>query len=401
MEHLRVFCKDIGPRPACSPEEQRAAEYVRGVLLRLGLSDVQEQRFKSNRTYGWQVTPALAATTAAPLAASAWCGRLGRLVAAALSLGGAMVLQEAVRARPPFFQSLIAAGESQNLFVTIPPTGETWRRVILVAHLDSNKQRFMLPMDNPYWQKPMTTTGLAIATVSGLHLLFSALFGRRRALPWWQYLAALTSLGFFAFVLRDEMQPYIEGANDNGSALAALLGIAEALRAEPLAHTGVTLLFTGCEEAGCTGMDAYLKRYAPPKLDTYFIDLDMVGAGNVCYATKHGVSLMTEYGPHPEMLAFAARAAVKRPDLQVAGKDMLTVDEQATIDRYGYRGLMISSYNQEGYLSNWHRVTDTLENIEPATLSRAARFTWALLGEIDQSPPPARVTSPGQVAATA
>ncbi len=80
---------------------------------------------------------------------------------------------------------------------------------------------------------------------------------------------------------------------------------------------------------------------------------------------------------------------------------MLTVDEQATVDRFGYRGLMITSYNQEGYLSNWHRVTDTLENIEPATLSRAARFAWALLGEIDQSPAPARVTVSGQVAATA
>jgi hypothetical protein len=400
MEHLRVFCKDIGPRPACSPQEQRAAEYVRATLTRLGFPGVLEQHFKSNRSYGWQLAPALAATTAAPLLAGILCGRLVRLLASALGLSGTMVLQEAMRARPPFFQPLIATGESQNVFVTIPPAGDVWRRVTLVAHLDSNKQRFLLPIPFPYWHKPLMTAGLALATASGLHLLFSALFGKRR-LPWWQYVAAVASLGFLGLVLRDETQPYIEGANDNGTALAVLLGIAEALKAEPLAHTEVTLLFNGCEEPGCIGMQAYLQHHAPPKLDHFFVDLEMVGSGNLCYVTKHGLSLMTEYEPHPEMLAFAARAAVKNPDLHVAGKDMLIVEEQAVVDRYGYRGLVIAGYDAEGHLPNWHRLSDTLERIEPATLSRAARYAWALLGEIDQAPMPARVAFTAQATSPA
>lgn len=40
----------------------------------------------------------------------------------------------------------------------------------------------------------------------------------------------------------------------------------------------------------------------------------------------------------------------------------------------------------QGCLPNWHRVSDQLSNIEPDTLSRAARFTWALAQEIDALP---------------
>jgi hypothetical protein len=63
---------------------------------------------------------------------------------------------------------------------------------------------------------------------------------------------------------------------------------------------------------------------------------------------------------------------------------MLILEEVASVRRRGYHGLCIAGYDKNGYLPNWHRVTDVLENIEPPTLERAARYIWALMQEIDQ-----------------
>jgi hypothetical protein len=183
--------------------------------------------------------------------------------------------------------------------------------------------------------------------------------------------------------LFDETQPHIEGANDNATAVAVLLGIAEALRISPLQHTEVTLLFTGCEEVVCVGMENYLQHFKPPKEDTYWIDLEMVGTGNLCYVTKHGTSYLTEYTPDPELVELAAQTARKHPELAVIGKDMLILEEVANLRHHGYKAICIAGYDEGGWLPNWHRLSDNLENIEPETLSRAARYTWALLQEID------------------
>jgi hypothetical protein len=133
-------------------------------------------------------------------------------------------------------------------------------------------------------------------------------------------------------------------------------------------------------------MESYLEQFAPPKYNTYWIDLEMVGTGNLCYITKHGLHAFGEYHPAPEMLTIAARTAIKHPELTVAGKDMLILEEVGNLVRHGYKAICIAGYNQEGYLPNWHRVTDTLENIEPGTLSRAAHYTWAIMHEIEQLP---------------
>lgn len=204
---------------------------------------------------------------------------------------------------------------------------------------------------------------------------------RKPRLPKWVWVVG-ASLVPNLFIVNSPA-PHIEGANDNATAVSVLLGVAAALREAPLQHTEVTLLFTGCEEVGCYGLQAYLKDYAPSKHRSYFLDLEMVGAGNIAYVTKHGVSAFNDYRPSPIMAAAAGKAAQKHPTLNVCGRDMVIVEEVAPLVREGYHALCIAGYNAEGYLPNWHRETDQLDRIEPGTLARAAQYTWAVMAEID------------------
>lgn len=379
--HMRVLCKEIGPRPPTSAQERRAAEYVKETLKELGVGDVQEQFFPSQSSFGWITIPlCLAGALSVPIAAIG--GRWGKLVAGLSLLGGTYTLREFLRARPPFFQELIARGMSQNVIAHIPPAGHVRQHVFLIGHLDSQKQRFMTPPPQPELMKPALTLSLLLSALTGLCLVADALFKRERA-TWLKRLFGAGMLGWLLGCLFEETQPHIEGANDDATAISVLLGIAGTLQSTPLQHTDVTLLFTGCEEVICVGVENYLRHFAPPKKNTYWIDLEMVGTGDLCYVTKHGLSYVSEYQPAPEMVTLAEGTTRKHPELGVTGKEMLILEEVASLRHWGYQAFCIAGYDEGGWLPNWHRLSDNLENIEPDTLSRAARYTWALLQEID------------------
>ena len=165
MTHMRILCKEIGPRPPTSTQERQAAEYVKKTLTELGFKNIQEQTFKSQDSFGWVVIPvALSAALGMPIARMG--GQWGKLVGGLLLLGDAYAFKESVtRARPPFFQELIAQGTSQNLIVQIPPTGSVKRKVFLIGHLDTQKQRFLTPPPKPELLKPIATASLSGAAI--------------------------------------------------------------------------------------------------------------------------------------------------------------------------------------------------------------------------------------------
>ncbi len=381
MCHMKVLCKDIGPRPPTSAQERQSAVYVKKTLEHLGYRDIKEQTFRSQNSYGWVVTPLLlVASFAVPIA---WAGgQWGRFIGGLLLLGSAYTLREQMLAKWPFFQRWIARGSSQNIIATVPPVESPKRKVYLIGHLDTQKQRLLAPPPNPGLFPATVTILILTLALSGI-LLFLGIPLQRQSIAWWEWgVGILIGLSLLSF-LTEEIQPHVEGANDNATAVAVLLTIAEILRKQPLRSTEVILLFTGCEEVMCVGMESYLRQYKPPRENTYWIDLEMVGTGNLCYVTKHGVSYLTQYKPAQEMVQLAAQTAQKHPELAVVGKEMIIVEEVANLRNQGYKAVCLAGYDAKGYLPNWHRLSDNLENIEPQTLNRANCFTLALLHEID------------------
>jgi len=383
MAHMRAIC-EIGPRPATSDKEREAAAYAKAVLDLLGLDGVEEEQFKSQPSFGWIVGPIMVMfSLAMPIAY--FGGTWGKVVGAAIFLAATYTMWGFQRAIPPFFQRLIERGVSQNLTLHLPPVGIPRRTAYLIGHLDTNKQRMTAPPPAPALMKPMSTLSLLFGLFGAGSLVFDLVVGRE-GIGWWQWLVAVLLASSLPSLLFGEHQPYIEGANDNATAVAVLLGMAEALKAHPLQNTETVLLFTGCEEAICVGIENYVKRHKPPKEDTYWIDLEMVGTGGLCYVTRHGIGYLAHYRPHPEMVTLARQAAEKQPGLRVGPRDMLILEEVSNLRRRGYRALCLAGYGEDGHLPNWHRVTDTLDKIEPETLARAAQFTWALVQEIDALP---------------
>lgn len=380
MEHIAFLCKKLPPRQPTTSGERQAAEYVHAMLQKLGIES-RIETFKGIPTLGLPgVLAVLIGLLAIPFG---WTGLpFGKWVAGILMLVCGLTMYQLYATIPPFFSKWIERWDSWNAIAQIKPVHAPKRRIYLLGHLDANKQRFLLPTPDPRLLKPSQTFSILIPVVVGLTFWSEALFG------WNLFWVQAAALGFLAIsigmLLFDETQPTVEGANDNASAISILLGIAETLKAQPTQNSEVILLFTGCEEVGHHGLKDYLQRHQPPAENAYWIDLELVGAGDICYATRHGVTYLTEYQPGSEILRLAQKTTQQHPELNVTGREMLILEEVATLRHAGHNALCIMGYDEHGYLPLWHRLSDQMENLEPATLQRAAHFTWELIQTIDR-----------------
>ena len=380
MAHMQALCKGIGPRPSTSDKERQAADYVESTLRKLGLTDIQRQEFHSPNSAGLVTVSAFAAGLLG-VGLALLGGALGKAIGALLLLGSAMVFRQGILVEPTFFEKLISRWKSQNVIAKIPAAGSHRHTIYLVGHLDSQKQRFQFP-PSPHWiMKAQTSLPIVAGVLGGLALLLELALGKSGASGWLWIVGAGFMYGL-AGALYDEFQPHVEGANDNATAVSILLGVAETIKGHPLQNSDVVLLFTGCEEVGCVGMEHYLREFTPPRENTFWIDIEMVGAGNLCYVTQHGISYLSGYQPHPRMVALADKVAQDNPELGFSGKAMTMLEEVATLCKQGYQALCLAGYDENCMLANWHRLSDRLENIQPEVLGRAAGFTWALMKEI-------------------
>ncbi len=382
MRHMRMLCEEIGPRPSAAPQERQAADAVEALLLRMGIYDIQRQIFKSPNSIGWMTLPCFMAGLLG--VGLAFVGGLwGRIVGGLLLLGSSAVTYHLLFAAPPFFQRWIARWPSQNVIARVPARGRAAQTLYLVGHLDSQKQRFQFPPPLTWMMRAQTSLPVVVGVAGGAVLFGAALF-EAPVPPFWLGLLGVAYLYAVLGAVVDELQLHVEGANDNASAISVLLGVAETLQQQPLERSEVVLLFTGCEEVGCVGMEHYLQAAAPPVDGTLWIDLEMVGTGELCVVTRHGISYLSSYRPDPALVEVVARVAQRQPWLRLKGKAMVILEEVATLRRHGYRAVCLAGTDARGRLPNWHRLADRLEAIEADTLSRAACATWELLRELDR-----------------
>lgn len=377
--YVQALADDIGPRPAGTPREQWAHDAVRKALAEMGITDVETIPFEAPRTWGYamMIPPALA------LAGNLLPGRLGRLAGGLLSLHAAYSIHTTARSQRAILAALAPMGPSATQVVRIPAAGEPRHKLVFIGHVDANKHRLTFSPTFKHFLKESTTAGIIGLALNGAIQLLRAV-GPKRALKTDYRLTLLGIAGALALLFADEQGPWIDGANDNATAVACLLGLAGYFKANPLQHTDVWLAFTGAEEVGGLGTHALLDAYGGELRDAYFFDFEMVGAGSLAYVTRHSsLSSFGTYSPDPESVALAAETARRCPEFGVKGLPMTIVEEVGALRGRDYRGLCLVGMGEDGYLVNWHQTSDVTANLDPAMLEKAARFGLAFAQTLD------------------
>jgi hypothetical protein len=385
ISHIRHLSDDIGGRGSCTPAEHQAGEYVRGQLRALGLQAIEVQAFRAisstYRPFSLAFATALLGTLAALLA-----GSRGMLAfACVLNALGAWAMLAETDLAPNWTRWLLPKAGSQNVIAHIPPSGVVQRRLVICVHLDTHRTPIFY--SSKAWHSAFSLlVGLAFVSMA----LGAAGFGLGALLAWawtrWLGLALVPIEVFaLALCLHADLTPFSPGANDNASGVGMALGLAHRLVEQPLVHTEVHLVFTGCEEVGAYGMAAYLDAHAQELgEEALYVILDEVGLGYVKYSAVDG--LVIKHKTHPYALQVACQAAAAKPELGVVERPGIAYTDALVATRRGLRALTIGTLPgpEEGSISHWHQMSDTAETVNPAALARVYEFTWQILKSFDQ-----------------
>lgn len=373
-DHVRRFATAFGPRPAGSPNETAAREVLKDYLHQHGIHQTTHLPFSTTNTWGYGLIAPLI------LALIPQCiphtNRYLRTAVSLLSLQQSWLALNGQMRYQPLYR-LYPQYPGGTLIARIPAAQTPKHTVVLVGHTDSNKHR---PTFSPELKRYLRLASTSIHVAMLGNVIASLLDEPRSRLTTTAYmLFSLVSL------IGDELGPYVEGANDNGSAMACVLGLGEQALATPLNSTEIWLAFTGSEEVSHDGLNVMLDHYGAQLQDAYWIDFEMVGKGSIHFVEQyHGLSYLVKCQPDADTLHLAQTVAAKHPELQVSGSEPLIYDEVATLRRRGFRGITLVGLDSDGYLGNWHQRTDTIENIEPHALERAAQFAWHMIKHLDQ-----------------
>jgi hypothetical protein len=387
LSHVRVLAQEIGPRGTGTAGEEAAADYVADRLSALGLP-IERQAF---RAVASQNAFPLAIDLLALLAVAIYTldGPLARWVAAGLALSTAPLLWQTIRmSGSPLLRPFLPKVTSSNVVTRIEPQGELRQRVVILAHLDTNRCRMAWQSSAVRYVEPLTWLTLAVLATLGVLYVAGALFSAPGWLWWVSLLPAGYVVGTVITLLRDDRTPFTPGAHDNAASVAVALEMSARLATRPLKGTEVWLAFTGAEETDHAGLYALLRQYRSLLREAAFIGLEGVGSGEIVYLTRQGVC--SHYMPDPDLMALAAKVAIRRPQLRVRAARMTGEDEVGTLRRRGYRAICIAGRDPAtGTLPHWHRADDTVDTISVDTMQRAAEFVMALLEELDRKALPA------------
>lgn len=390
-EWIRVL-SEIPERFAGTAAERSAAERTAEWMRELGARDVSIVPTPGAPKPGF----ALALHSGLAALGCLWGGFPGVV----LAILAAWSFRREHRRHQPFLAKLLPAPDSVNAIGRFGAEAPV-RRVVMTAHIDAAQAGWLFsrqmaerfasvarsmrradgPPPGPLALPEALLIGaslVAVATWLGAHGLLVDLLKVAVVVP---------LLGIAGFSLQWAMARATPGANDNASAVAAMLTCAERLLRQLPEDVGLQVIGTGAEEVGCCGMRGFIDRHShwSPE-STYFVNFECVGGGLLHFIRSEGVLEKVHFPPM--LLELARRVAASGVFGPVTPTDLLASTDGHVPAERGYPSLSLISLDPSGVPRNYHRIEDTVDGIDPAMVVRAADFAAAvtiaaLRGEAD------------------
>jgi hypothetical protein len=365
-------------RGSATHGEARAAKLLAEMFRGRGLEPTLEHESAAS---GFWPSTGLAAGIGA---LAGLIGGRARIAAAALAAAAAALMADDVENNAHLLRRVLPRGTTTNVLAWAgdPHARET---LVLVAHHDAAHTGLMfhpglVPLVNrvaPGWyEKQMTSTQTGQLLVAGpaLVALGSALGLarlRRFGTLWSSVTAAL-----LADVARS---PVVPGANDNLSAVATLLSVAERLTEQPPDGVRVLLLSTGGEESFMEGMRGFVARHRSEldPLHTRVVALECVGSPHLLLMEGEGMLRMRD---HDDALREELQAAADAVGVSLWRGLRLGAGATDALPalKAGYRAACLAGCNELKVPANYHWPTDVPENLCWETIDAAASVAVSL-----------------------
>jgi hypothetical protein len=373
LEVIHLLASEIGPRRPCSAAEARAGRELIAWLQERGIpTDLQE--FRGYSSFAHPYAALLSAVLAGGL-----LQRSGRAAGNLLTVGGlaAFALEGDLRVTP--VSDLFSRETSANVVASVAPRDEERACVCLCGHMDTTRSGLMFhPKVLKRLPQLLAVPAISAVVLTAGPLLLRSTLGRRA------HAAGIAGIVLSLALLleRELLGEDVPGANDNASGTAVACQLAVECAAEPLEHTRVDLLITGCEESGLLGSQAHIRSDPERARRTTFLNFDTVG-GDVPLTYVMGEGGVLKRPASPRLVAMLERIARRRPELGLRPSPATAglPTDATTALAHGCEAVTLLA--RADTIPNYHWPTDTYENVAPATVARAVEAGRELLGEVD------------------
>jgi hypothetical protein len=376
-------------RRAGSEGERWAAQWLAARLRAAGAgAEVQEERFHDG--YAPQLLPlGVAGAVAGGMALVARGRAIRGLATVVAGVAAAGIVDDASNGRRWWRRLVTRPRVTWNVVAQAgDPDGEL--TLVVLAHHDAAPTGRVFDQSFQRWLTrtfPRLTEHVdsslpmwwPVAGGPGLVALGAAA-GRRGILAAGAALSALTA-GLGWDVARS---PVVPGANDNLSAVAALVALAERLRAHPVAGVRVLLVSCGAEEVLQGGIYGFAERHFPAlaRERTFVVNLDTIGSPELIMVEGEGPFWMERY-PGARFRDLLARVAERAGSPLRRGLLSRSSTDSVIPARAGYPTALLASWEPDTkVLSNYHLLTDTPENLCYETVARAVEIVHGTAVEL-------------------
>lgn len=394
---LREVVDALAPieRAAGSEGERQAAAWIANRLTAAGApATIDTERFRGD--FAGVIASLCAAGVASGLLGST---RAGRRAGALVGAAAAGLIADDVSNGRRTYRKLVRPERTTWNVVAEAGDREAERTLVVLAHHDAAKTGAIF---DPTLQEAMIDRfpGIVERLDTSLPLWWGVLAGPvmaavggasgRRGLA-----GAGAAVSALSTVALTDMQrsPTVPGANDNLSAVAVIVALAEALRDRPVEGLRVQLVSAGAEETLQGGIYGYCDRHLA-KLDrerTWFLNLETVGSPSLALVEGEGCVVMEDYFDRP-WRDLIGRVAERDGIPLRRGMRSRSSTDGVIPSRMGVPTATLVSINRYKALANYHRMTDTPENLLYPTVACAADLAESVARELAVT---ARVPAPG------
>ena len=356
-------------RESASDGERRAAEWVAGELREAGCREVRVEEERAHGGYWW------------PLGllnlGSALAALLGRVPAALVGgAAAAAVYDDVSGGRLWFRRGALPHRPTWNVVAELGDPGAP-RTVIFIAHHDAAHSglvfhpalpRIGMRLAPKLHERANQSIPIIFGTFLGpLLLALWGLLGRRSL----RRAGLLLAGGTTAAMANIGASRVVPGANDNLSAVGAVVALAHELAERPPEGVRVLLLSTGSEESFMEGMQAFGRRHFGEldRASTEFVCLECIGSPHLCIVEAEGMLRMRHYTASSrdrlERAGAQAGVGLTRGLRTVAATDALIPL------RAGYRSCTLGAVDDTKFPSNYHWPTDVPDNLDWSSIDGA------------------------------
>lgn len=374
-------------RGAGTQDEADAATWMADTLTSLGF-EVSRQPLRTTRAFS-TITLSVLVGAIAAWGLSFWNPLVSLLLIAACTL---LFIGE-YTLWFPILRPLLARLPTQNIIGHYKPPNPQ-RTVIFGGHLDTAPHGLLFhPKLLAHFSKsPVKLSPLFTPLLSLFALLLAGGLAYTSTPTW--LLSALQIGGIIGLsatsllMLEWRFGPFVPGANDNASGIAATLTLARWVAQTQPQDTEFYFLGFGAEEPYLFGSSAFAKAYAPKlqKDSTYVINFDGVATGKLHYVTGENMLLPLPYARTPLFHAMQRLTQEEetfssiQPIVVQGGTDAMPFLQQ------GLQAISLVCVEDNHIPLHYHRLTDRPENMHWEHSELAIQFTLALLQQLPPHP---------------